>query len=290
MRLLFPVYILLCITSSAAIASSSIDERLKEEETLKELSFSIIPHKPNYLLPFSYNEKIKDYSVYEDVYAEGEQKSVETKFQISFKIPVFAIDDIPLFNTPIAFYFGYTHTSFWQAYSTNNSSPFRESNYEPEFFAVWQSDIKLIDGWSFKVATASFTHQSNGQTGELSRSWNRIEGNFIFENNNLAITATPWYRIPESSSDDDNADLLDYFGHGKLAAIYTLGDNTFTLTSRNNLESNFSKGSINVDWSFPMGSHVRGYLQLFSGYGNSLIEYDEYTNTIGLGISLTDWL
>ncbi|WP_435236234.1 phospholipase A [Psychromonas sp. PT13] len=290
MRLFFPVYILLAVTSSAAMASSSIDQRLKEEEKLKELSFSIIPHKPNYLLPFTYNEMIKDYDVYQGAYSEGEQRSIEMKFQVSFKIPLFAIDRVPLFNDPIAFYFGYTQTSFWQAYSTDNSSPFRESNYEPEFFAVWQSDKKLSDNWDFKFATASFTHQSNGQTGDLSRSWNRIEGNFIFENNNLAITATPWYRIPESSNEDDNADLLDYYGHGKLAAIYTLGNNTFTLTSRNNLESDFSKGSVSLDWSFPVGSHVRGYVQVFSGYGNSLIEYNEYTNTIGLGISLTDWL
>lgn len=50
------------------------------------------------------------------------------------------------------------------------------------------------------------------------------------------------------------------------------------------------KGAIEFDWSFPVHGKICGYLQLFSGYGNSLIEYNKYSNSIGLGVSLTDWL
>ena len=268
------------------VRGATIDQRIQQEKNLHENSFSIIPHKPNYLLPLTYNEKIQSYDIYQDLTDEDKLQPVEVKFQLSFKIPLL----VDIAALPISAYFGYTQISFWQAYNSDNSSPFRETNYEPEIFAVWRTDKKLSHDWNFKLATLNLTHQSNGQADSLSRSWNRIESSFIFENNHFTVAVNPWIRIEEATSEDDNPDLLDYYGHGKISAFYTVSNNTFTITSRNNIESGFSKGSINLDWSFPLGSNVRGYLQVFSGYGNSLIEYNEHTNTIGLGISLTDWL
>lgn len=284
MRLLFSICVFLF--SSCPLAEvSAVDQRIQQEKVLQESSFSIIPHKPNYLLPFSYNNKIQSYDVYQGD-LEKDIQPVELKFQISFKIPLLT----GIIEPPFSLFFGYTQVSFWQAYNSDNSSPFRETNYEPELFAVWQQNTELAGGWNFKLATLNITHQSNGRAEPLSRSWNRLESRFVFENNNLTIAINPWYRFEETASEDDNPDLLDYYGHGKINAIYTVNDNTFTITSRNNLESGFSQGSIGFDWSFPIHDKIRGHFQMFSGYGNSLIEYNEYTNTIGLGISLTDWL
>jgi phospholipase A1 len=267
--------------------TSAVDQRIQEEKEIQESRFSIIPHKPNYILPITYNDHIQSYDVYQDSDEEGgTMLPIEISFQISFKIPLLT----GVIESPFALFFGYTQNSYWQAYDNDNSSPFRETNYEPEMFMTWSPDIELPYDWDFKLASFNLTHQSNGSTEPLSRSWNRIESSLIFEKSNLAIVVNPWLRIEESSSDDDNPDLLDYYGSGKVTAIYKHDDNTFSLTSRNNLESGFSKGSTELSWSFPVGGNVRGYVQLFSGYGNSLIEYNEYTNVIGVGISLTDWL
>jgi phospholipase A1 len=62
--------------------------------------------------------------------------------------------------------------------------------------------------------------------------------------------------------------------------------------SRNNLESGFDKGAVELSWSFPLWDYpfLKGYVQYFYGYGESLIDYNNRVNKIGLGISLSDWL
>ena len=286
MRLLFSTCIIL-ISSSVIAQESAIDQRIKEEKALQESRFSIIPHKPNYMLPATYNSNIQSYDIYQDVLASDESlQPVEIKFQVSFKIPLLT----GVVDSPFALYFGYTQVSFWQAYNSDNSSPFRETNYEPEFISTWMLNKPLGNDWNLKLASLNLTHQSNGMVEPTSRSWNRVESKFVFEKGDFSLVVNPWLRFNESASEDDNPDLLDYYGHGKIDALYKLNENTFSLISRNNFESGFSKGSVEFDWSFPINGNVRGYLQVFSGYGNSLIEYNEYTNTIGVGISLTDWL
>lgn len=287
------IYILpLCIFCSLCIADPSlIDLRLEQENKNSESRFAIIAHKPNYLLPFNFNHKIKGYNSgsmdgSEQRIDSRDLQNVEAKFQVSFKMPVW----INIADLPISLYAAYTQVSFWQAYNAAHSSPFRETNYEPEVFALWQQNKDLPLGWKFKLASVSLTHQSNGRGEPISRSWNRIGSSFSFEKENLTVTVNPWLRIAEPSSEDNNPDLLDYYGHGKINAIYKAQEHTFVMTSRNNIESGFSKGSVEFSWSFPLHGKVRGYFQLFSGYGNSMIEYNKYTNTVGLGISLTDWL
>ena len=293
MRLLFSLII--CLFSAFAIAAetaatiseeSAVDQRIAQEKSTQALRFSITPHKPTYLLPITFNNNIQSYHVYNNDIAQDKQQQFEAKFQFSFKMPI--LTDIA--EIPLSVYFGYTQVSFWQAYNSGNSSPFRETNYEPEVFAVWYESKELAYGWNFKLATLNLTHQSNGQSEPLSRSWNRLEGNLVFEKGHFTLAINPWYRFSESASDDDNPDLLDYYGHGKIRATYKTDNNVFTITSCNNLESGLKKGALEFNWSFPIHEKVQGYFQLFTGYGNSLIEYNEYTNTLGLGISVTNWL
>jgi phospholipase A1 len=282
--LLFTIFIFSCPTLAE---ESAIDQRIEQEKELQHFNFSLIPHKPTYILPIVYNSNIQSYDFYPvNENGENEFQELEMKFQLSLKVPVF----VEISGLPLTVYFAYTQVSFWQAYNSEKSSPFRETNYEPELFATWHKGYQLPLGWAFKFASFGFTHQSNGRSEPLSRSWNRLNGNLVFEKSNLAIAFNPWYRFDEPASKDNNPDLIDYYGHGKITFAYKINDNTFSLMSRNNLESGFSKGALEASWSFQIHNKVRGYLQVFSGYGNSMVEYDQYTNTIGLGISLTDWL
>jgi phospholipase A1 len=42
-------------------------------------------------------------------------------------------------------------------------------------------------------------------------------------------------------------------------------------------------------WSFPIAGNLRGYAELFKGYGESLIDYNHNATYLGVGVSLLDW-
>jgi phospholipase A1 len=95
-------------------------------------------------------------------------------------------------------------------------------------------------------------------------------------------------RIPERRVQDDNPDITRYLGHGDVVGVYRWGQHTLSALGRYNVSSH--KGALQLGWNFPIARRVRGYLQAFSGYGESLIDYNVLQNTIGIGISLADHL
>ncbi len=59
---------------------------------------------------------------------------------------------------------------------------------------------------------------------------------------------------------------------------------------RNNLRFNtHNKGFAQANWVFPLpqAKNTFGFIQLSSGYGDSLIDYDQEINRISFGISLS---
>ncbi len=267
---------------------SALDKRLETDQENILKPFTIMAHKQNYILLGAHN--FAGYSEEEFVeFADDDDAlpdDTEVQFQISIKTPL-AID---LFDADIDIFAAYTVRSFWQLYNDERSSPFRETNHEPEAWVQFHPDFEFF---GFKNLTAlGFVHQSNGRSSNLSRSWNRVFANFIFNRGNFAISLKPWYRIQEDSEDDDNPDITDFLGHGEIRMAYKWDEHVFTFMSRNNIESGFSDGAVELGWSFPLWDfpYLKGYVQYFSGYGESLIDYDRYVNRIGLGLILTDLL
>ncbi|MGW8194912.1 MAG: phospholipase A [Desulforhopalus sp.] len=263
-----------------------VQERQRQDRRHILQPFTLMAHRPNYILPVTYNGAGYDSSLWDRIDDGRNWENTEAQFQVSLKFPLL----VNLWDDTFDLYAAYTNTSFWQVYDSD-SAPFRETNHQPE---VWVQFHPNWEFWGFKNTWNSFgfNHQSNGQGGELSRSWNRLFAWITVERGNLAMSFRPWYRIPEDEEDDDNEDITDFLGHYELTASYKWKENVFSIMSRNNLESGFSKGAVELSWSFPLGDwpYLKGYLHYFTGYGQSLIEYDTYANTIGLGVSLTDWL
>ena len=95
-------------------------------------------------------------------------------------------------------------------------------------------------------------------------------------------------RLPESSGEDDNPDIEDYLGYGDLQLVYRKGRNAYSLLLRNNFSRTDNHGALKLNWSFPLYGRLKGYVQYFNGYGESLIDYNHKQQSFGLGVSLTE--
>ncbi|MEI6893977.1 MAG: phospholipase A [Colwellia sp.] len=267
-----------------------LKQRMLLEKNAARNPFAILPHKPNYILPFTYFDAVE--TPYVDLLAGRHLDNVEAKFQISLKYVI--TED--LFVKNLDLYAAYTATSWWQAYNSDISAFFRETNYEPELIMVYNAPWSLF-GMTVDQTSLSFTHQSNGQAEASSRSWNRLIAGFIVVDDNLIWDLRLWYRIPEEEKSalddptgDDNPDIQDYMGYGELGLLWKVNeDHNIDFIFRNNLKSD-NKGAIQIGWSFPLSTHLRGYVEYYNGYGESLIYYNEKTSRLGIGVKLTDWL
>ena len=255
--------------------------RLYQEEAHATNRFVIIPHERNYLLPITYNSNINE-QAWEVQHPGTGMDQAEVKFQISMKAIVWQ----DILGKDLDLWGAYTQTSWMQAYNTDASSPFRETDYMPELILSAASNWRVLGMRNTRI-NLHFNHQSNGQSEPLSRSWNRLILSGLFERRNFSLEASAWYRVPERSKDDDNKDIEDYLGNGQLQGLWKWPEYSLGFIFRNNLRSD-NKGAIQVDWTFPISQRFSGYVQYFNGYGESLIDYDESTNRIGIGVSLTD--
>ena len=174
-------------------------------------------------------------------------------------------------------------------FNGEESRPFRETNYEPELMLMFRNRYH-VGGWSGRMAGIGINHQSNGQGDPHSRSWNRIIGVIGLDRDNWALVLRPWWRVPEGSREDNNPDIEDYIGRGDAMLVYRHGNHELAAIGRHSLRGGErSHGSLQLDWGFPLDGPLRGHVQVFSGYGESLIDYNHRSTYVGLGISLTEW-
>lgn len=194
-------------------------------------------------------------------------------------------------------WFGYSQQSYWQLFSPHISRPFRTTDHEPEMVYVYPTDAQLPWGWRWRYSGIGIVHQSNGQSLPLSRSWNRAYLMTGIEwGNRWVVNARLWKRIPENATSDDNPGISDYMGRGELSAFWNITpQNTLGATLRHSLSST-SRGSVRLEWMQALGaglgggkSNLRLHTQLFSGYGDSMIDYNRKRTVLTVGLSLVDF-
>lgn len=233
----------------------------------------ISSYSDNYFLGTYTSDINKD--VYSASGFEGadELNHFEVKYQFSLAIPLIAFDG------STALMASYTQMSLWQLANSSISSPFRETNYTPQIFLMSQGSYPI-----FNSLEVGFKHQSNGRTGDLSRSWDRLY--FAIENlgNVIEYGFQYWYVMGDTS---ENRDIEEYIAPYEiwLKTYNSLGE--FNARFSQHLDN--SRAGIEVGYTMYLNEYVGFYGQVWHGYGETLIDYNNNQTRVGLGLKLVNW-
>jgi len=257
----------------------SLADHWELDQEHKRGVFNFRQHQVNYLMltrtAHPNNEPYRPFRRIADLTSDLAHS--ELVFQLGFKMKLVE----SAFDKPVDLWFGYTQNSFWQAGNHEASSPFRETNYQPELMAVTPLHFSVL-GMNARFLNLGLVHQSNGQISTLSRSWNRVYAQVGLERAGWTVTGRVWKRLNEAAAKDDNRDIVDYMGRGDVVVTYRNNGNDYSALVRRNFSTD--RGAVQLSWAFPLAGHVKGYAQVFSGYGQSLIDYNYYQNVVGLGL------
>jgi phospholipase A1 len=283
------------VSKSASLdaTKSQIDiEDIKNDRSKENMQkwldgvFGLKPYKDNYILPFGIaNRK------YEAHEPNLNYNKKEAELQVSLKLQVAH----NLCGLQEKYYVSYTHQAFWQIYI--NSSPFRESLYNPEAFVVFPISDRTssFNIRSFKFALA---HKSNGQPntegvtfsnglapGNLSKSINYYYATLRLQHDTLLTDLTFMAPFPGSANLSDNPDIMKYLGYTKAKFSYFFNEHMFSLMVRGNLDS--QKGALEATYSYPLQNDTYLYVKLFTGYMESMIDYNKNITKFSIGFSFS---
>lgn len=264
------------VPPSHSSTTYTLADRWELDPNSKRGVFNFRPYRDNYVLfdKYSTRPNSQPYRSLAPVAPGAHLSRNEAVFQLSFKLKL--IENA--LASPVDVWAAYTQQSFWQAYNSEASSPFRESNYQPELVAVVPIDLSAL-GATAGFAGLGVVHQSNGQTPALSRSWNRLYVQLGAAKGDLTVIVRAWTRIGDIQ---DNRDIFAYMGYGDLSGTYRSRGHEFSALVRQNFATR--RGAVQASWAFPVITNLKGYVQVFSGYGQSLIDYNAHQTTVGLGV------
>ena len=306
--------LLIIITSFPAFSGWSITfekEKEKEKEKIEGKNKNTVQVVPiEHKKPSETDDKANAVELLFEPYKENYFLFLSTrndsKFQISFKYKLFTSNkknrtilgvELPAQKSFWdKLYFGYTQKSIWDW--LEDSAPFEDHNFNPELF--WCSDDKncnTLDSsegkenlmWKIRHY-AGYEHESNGREGPSSRSWNRLYYRPIFWRGAYGIAPKVW--LVTSESEIGNGDYLSqYIGYFELD-LFARHDNEVAYGATFRYAE---KGwSVLTDFSIPQKEifsesdfNPYWYIQLFSGYAEDLLKYNEKRNVLRIGLRLT---
>lgn len=190
-----------------------------------------------------------------------------------------------LLDRPLTFgfypYVTYQQKSFWNIYQ--ESSPFRESNYNPGFAL---GKIAVIDDKEVGIFFIEIEHESNGKGGMDSRSWNKISFNSKWKlTQKFEFDFDFW--IPFIIDKEFNPDIIDYYGYQRIGGAYTFNERFFIrvdtqIATTDDIRCNITIGGY---YNYNPENERYLYLQLFHGVAEDMATYREVRTMLRLGIA-----
>lgn len=227
-----------------------------EPPTLLTDSMSV--YRMNYLLPVSWTPD------------DAHPDKMEAQFQVSLKQQLLRS----------RFHVAYTQTSFWQVYDTANERPFREVTHNPQaFYRIESSATPLLP----IGVDVGYDHTSNGQSDPESRGWDRAYMRPEYTNQRLRVGLMLW---APTDRQENNRDITDFMGHHQLEVDWHVTEAT-RLSWMSRYSFSGERGAVRLRVTRSTGGDGFWFLQVFHGYGESLIDYDRELTRVGIGYSLT---
>ena len=253
-------------------------------------TFVVRTYQPNFLLPVHYSSNVNkapSSPTHPDGGTFPQYRQTEAELQLSLRAKV--LDDVLLPHASV--WLAYSQQSLWQMWNGQDSAPFRSSDYQPEAMVVVPISDQLGDlggGWRWRLVQAGIAHESNGDGLPLSRSWNYAYLGTTLTHGDVALRARYNQRLGEQGV-DDNPHITDDIGSTELSASWLPGESTMQLTARTSFKD-WDRGSLKFEWTHPVFKDkpdgLRYYVQLFTGYGETMLDYNHRQNSVGLGFTL----
>lgn len=281
-KIIFIIAAAHCVTTPALATNTTsgpVEARAAKEDKLPPNYFAVGLYKPNYILPYYYTGSPYNAAYQNNTPTNEQLRHNEVKYQFSLKVPAWK----NIFGHPSSLFLAYTQLSYWQLY--NRRSFVSETDYQPEIFLANEVNWHLTNIWNLNFLNLGASHQSNGFGNTMERSWNRLYGEATTSTEHWMINLRPWIVL---STNKNNNNIASYLGYEEVTVSYKFFKQVLSLQAYN-LEHG-KRASTELTWSFPLIPYIKGYVQAFSGYGQSLIEYNHRTNSAGIGIALNDWV
>jgi phospholipase A1 len=228
------------------------------------------PYKDNYLV--AGRMKMGDSSV------PFSGADLDIKFELGLTFSLFEGRENFDFLSPL--HIGYSQKSWWNI--AEESAPFTENNYNPEIYWLFNQPQRPLVGRFPFVDVVGLEHQSNGQAGLMSRSWDRVYAQKeIYLLPQFSIGVKIWDIL---SRDAANGDIANYLGNGQLSVMFRPNDRT-------NLRWRTMRGRDAKTFSHTFDIHYRRpnvngafFIQYQDGYGEALLTYKQKSQSLRAGL------
>jgi phospholipase A1/A2 len=223
-------------------------------------------------------------SGYKSIYFISGIGDDQVKLQFSLKYDFF----YPFMNK-IGLYLGYTQLMLWDIYKL--SGPFKCIDFNPEVFWRFESGNNFLDdaklpGFDY-IQLGFWEHLSNGKDGLDSRGYYRSYVQLQLSTPfwiNFGVNLKAFYVWAK----EENSDIEDFLGNYEaMVFLRILDDQNRELeeiycrfASGGGLFGlDFSKGYQEIGVKVrPIVARIRPYIQLYRGYGESIITYNAATS------------
>lgn len=172
----------------------------------------------------------------------------------------------------------YTQKAFWDVF--RESLPMRDLNFNP---GIGLGHLIIRHNKYIGKAYLMLEHESNGRDSIDSRSWNKITLSCaLVLNDNWETQFKTWIPIIDG---ENNKDILKYNGIFQFAVNYRTCNKRLQIGALITQRKAWFGFNTQLELSYKFNKRENQFflIQYYNGYGENLLEYNQYKNMLRVG-------